>query len=98
MIDEFLSSTPLSDSSPSSVVSGRLPSSFVSVTCSSRNALVSLSCSYFHVGSGTISASNLPASCAAAVRCCDCSEYSSCASRETLYFFATKSAVCSIGM
>ena len=32
------------------------------------------------------------------MRCCDCSEYSSCTWRDTLYFFATKSAVCSIGM
>ena len=31
-----------------------------------------------------ISSSNLPAACAAAVRCCDCSAYSSCESRETL--------------
>jgi len=30
---------------------------------------------------GTISSSNLPAAWAAAVRCCDWSEYSSCASR-----------------
>ena len=36
-----------------------------------------------NVNGGAISSSKRPACCAAAVRCCERSEYSSCASRET---------------
>ncbi len=49
-----------------------------------ETAPVALSATFITVGSGAISASNRPAACAAAVRCCDCSAYSSCASREIL--------------
>ena len=62
------SRTGLSEASPSSVVSGRLPSSLLSVTCSKLSALVSLSTIFLVVGSGTISSSNFLACCAAAVR------------------------------
>jgi len=56
VIDDLGSSTPLSLSKPSSVVSGRLPSSFVSVKNSSRASPVSLSSINFQAGSGTIDA------------------------------------------
>ena len=74
MIVDFGSSTPLSADEPLERRVGRgylRPSS--STTRSSRTAPVPLSSTYFQVGIGTISASNLPAACAAAVRCWLCS-------------------------
>ena len=64
----FPSRTGLSDASPSSVVSGRLPSSLLSVTCSKLSALVFLSTTFLVVVIGTISSSNFLACCADAVR------------------------------
>ena len=66
---------------PSGEVSGRLPSSCVSVTASSRVSVVFLSCTSFVVAKGTISLSKRPACWAAAVRCWLTSAYSSWASR-----------------
>ena len=73
----FSSVTGFSAVRPSSVVSGRLPSSCLSVAGSSRISPVALSWTSFFVGRGTISASNLPARWPAAVRCWLDSAYSS---------------------
>ena len=73
--------TDWSDCRPSSVVSGRLPSSFESVTSLLEVSPVALSVTDMVVVAATISSSNLPAACAAAVRCCDWKAYSSIASR-----------------
>jgi len=63
------------------LVSGRLPSSLVRVTSSSRVSLVALSLHELLGGQrddlGVEASGSLPA----AVRCCDSSAYSSCASR-----------------
>ena len=66
---------------PSSVVSGRLHSSEVSVTCSWLTALVALSVTSLVTVIGTISSDSRPACWAAAVRRWLSSEYSSCAAR-----------------
>ena len=66
------------------MVSGRLPSSLSSVTARSEFSPVARSVTAMTEGNGTISSSKRPACCAAAVRCCERSAYSSCASRETL--------------
>ncbi len=73
--------TGLSEDRPSSVVSGRLPSSFAMVTSLSEISPLALSCTFMVTVTGTISLSNLPSACAAAVRCWLWSAYSSCASR-----------------
>jgi hypothetical protein len=46
-------------------------------------APVALSVTIILVASGTISAAKRPSAWPSAVRCCDCSAYSSCASRDT---------------
>ena len=74
--------TGCSAARPSSVVSGRLPSSLVIVTSRLETSPVSLSFTVITASQETISSSNAPAAWAAAVRCCDCSAYSSCAWRE----------------
>ena len=73
--------TGLSLASPSSVVSGRLHSSEVSVTASWLTALVALSTTSLVVVIATISSAKRPACCAAAVRRWLSSAYSSCAAR-----------------
>ena len=73
--------TGLSLARPSRVVSGRLPSSSPSVTSLSEISPVALSCTFMVAVMGTISWSNLPACCAAAVRCWLWRAYSSWASR-----------------
>ena len=73
---------------PSSVVSGRLPSSLVSLTVLRVVSFVFLSVTSIVVSIGTISSSNLPACWPAAVRSWLCSEYSSCASRLTCHCLA----------
>ncbi len=70
--------TGLSLARPSMLVSGRLPSSFSSVTVRLEISLVSLFSTAMTVVMGTISASKRPAFCAAAVRCWLISAYSSC--------------------
>jgi acetyl-CoA acetyltransferase len=67
---------------PSSVVSARMPSSAASVTSLVNMRPVALSATPANTVIGTISASNRPAACAAAARCCDCAPYSSCRSLE----------------
>src|SRR5262245_29659563 len=62
------SRTGWSDESPSRVVSGRLPSSLLSVTGSKLSAFVFLSTTFLIDGSGAISWVKRPACCAAAVR------------------------------
>ena len=73
-------------------VPGRLPSSLVRVTCCEPTSPVALSLVSIVEGSGTISSSKAPASCAAAVRRCDSRAYSSCASREKPYLATQASA------
>ena len=58
--------------SVSTVVSGRMPSSFVTTTGSPLRCGIS---------TGTISASNTPSACAAAARWCERAATASCASR-----------------
>ena len=65
------------------LVSGRLPSSFSSVTVRLEISLVSLFSTAMTVVMGTISWSKRPPSGAAAVRCWLISEYSSCFCRLT---------------
>jgi hypothetical protein len=67
---------------PSSVVSGRMPSSCDTVTSRESIAPVALSGTPAITVSGTISASKRPAARAAAARCWLCTPYSSCASLE----------------
>jgi hypothetical protein len=74
--------TGLSAARLSSVVSARLPSSRCQRHASVPVRLPSLSNSCLTLASGTISSSNRPAACAAAVRCWLRSAYSSCAARE----------------
>ena len=74
-------STGCNPRSPSIEVSGRLPSSLVTSTSWCVTSLVSLLVIAMVALTGTISSSNLPACFAAAVRCCDWSEYWSIASR-----------------
>mmetsp|Transcript_56124 Transcript_56124/g.154685 ORF Transcript_56124/g.154685 Transcript_56124/m.154685 type:complete len:213 (+) Transcript_56124:417-1055(+) len=69
--------------SASYVVSGRLQSSWVTVTSTRDTSLVSLSTTFMTVSMGAISASYKPAACAAAVRCCERREYWSRSSRLT---------------
>ncbi len=73
--------TGSSFSSPSSVVSGRLPSSLSSVTSRIETSPVSLSLTAIVAVTGMISSSNLPVRCASAVRCCERSANSSQRSR-----------------
>ena len=65
------------------VVDGRLPSSLSSVIGTDAVSPVSRFSTRIVEGSGTISRSRRPSACAAAVRCCEESAYSSCASRVT---------------
>ena len=69
--------------SPSIVVDGRLHSSPDRVKSSCVVSFVVLSITARVTPIGTISSANLPACCAAAIRCCERSEYSSCAARLT---------------
>ena len=62
---------------PGRLVSGRLPSSLVSLTVFFDTSLVFLSVTSMVVSIGTISSSNLPACWPAAVRIWLCREYSS---------------------
>ena len=77
------SRTGLRLDSPSSVVPGRLHSSWVTVTSWYEISFVSLSITAMLVWMGTISSSNFPAACAAAVRFWLSRAYSSCTSRLT---------------
>ena len=83
VITPFSPATGLSAASPAALVSARLPSSWLSVTDSSRVSPVALSTVSFVVGSGTISPSKRPSRWPAAVRCWLDSAYSSCVSRVT---------------
>ena len=74
--------TGLSLARPSSVVSGRLPSSLASRVSTSRVSPVALSVTVIIALIGTISSSNRPAACAAAVRRWLSRLKASCASRE----------------
>ena len=74
-----------------------MPSSCETVTSFVDSAPVALSTTFIVVCIETISSLNLPAARAAAARCWLRTPYSSCRSREMLYFRATYSAVCSIG-
>ena len=76
--------TGLRLASPSNVVSGRLQSSIEMVTSFWLVSPVALSVTFIVAVTGMISSLNLPDACAAAVRFCDSSEYSSCASRPML--------------
>ena len=69
---------------PSSVVSGRMPSSSLTVTSFDSIAPVALSGTPAVTVIGTISALKRPAARAAAARCWLCTPYSSCASFEML--------------
>jgi len=82
---------------PSWVVSARMPSSCATLTSFIDSAPVALSTTFMVVFIGAISSLNLPASRAAPARCWLRTPYRSCCSREIPYFFATYSAVCSIG-
>ena len=82
---------------PSKVVSGRIPSSSDAVTSFSVSAPVFLSTTFILVVIGAISSLNLPSFLACAARLWLCTPKRSCASRGMSYFFATYSAVCSIG-
>ncbi len=75
--------TGLSLARPSRVVSGRLPSSLASRVSTCRVSPVALSVTAMTALIGTISSSNSPASCAAAVRRWLSRANASCASRET---------------
>jgi hypothetical protein len=75
---------PGSFRSPSIVVSGRLHSSFATVTCFFDFSPVALSVTSIVTVIGVISSLSLPDCWKAAVRCCDASATSSCASRDTL--------------
>mmetsp|Transcript_36202 Transcript_36202/g.116255 ORF Transcript_36202/g.116255 Transcript_36202/m.116255 type:complete len:229 (+) Transcript_36202:478-1164(+) len=74
--------TGVSAASDCRVVLARLHSSLTTVYGTLDTSPVSLSLSIITVSIGTISSSNSPACCAAAVRCCDRREYSSCRARE----------------
>lgn len=80
------------------VVSARLHSSLETVYATLDTSPVSLFFTAIVVSIGTISSSKRLAACAAAVRCCERSEYSSCRSRDTPYRSATRSAVSIIGI
>ena len=66
--DPFAFAHRLECGEPFRVVSGRLPSSLVSVTGSKLSALVVLSITFFVVGIGTVSSSKRLACCPVAVR------------------------------
>jgi hypothetical protein len=74
-----------------------MPSSCSAVTSFSVSVPVVLSTTFILVVIGTISSLNLPSARALAARNWLSTPYRSCASRGMLYFFATYSAVCSIG-
>ena len=69
---------------PANEVSGRLHSSRSTTTSTIDSSFVTLSITFIRVLTGMISSLNLPAAWAAAIKRCDCSEYSSWYSRLSL--------------
>ncbi len=78
---------------PSSVVSGRAPSSRVIVRVRVDTSALARSTLRSVTSTGVISSLNSPFCMAITARWCDCSAKASCASRETFHCCATFSAV-----